>query len=77
MLKVKDTSLVETRKAARQIALHSIASQENSFKRWAVTADWTNPYHTMDKKYVAKELRLFGELYKLKMIYQTFMPVYW
>ncbi|VIO96565.1 Uncharacterized protein BM_BM2357 [Brugia malayi] len=75
--KVKDTSLVETRKAARQIALHSIASQENSFKRWAVTADWTNPYHTMDKKYVAKELRLFGELYKLKMIYQTFMPVYW
>uniref|UniRef100_A0AAF5Q0T3 isoleucine--tRNA ligase n=1 Tax=Wuchereria bancrofti TaxID=6293 RepID=A0AAF5Q0T3_WUCBA len=77
MLKVKDTSLVETRKAARQIALHSIASQQNSFKRWAVTADWTNPYHTMDKKYVAKELRLFGELYKLEMIYQKFMPVYW
>uniref|UniRef100_A0A0R3S1I2 isoleucine--tRNA ligase n=1 Tax=Elaeophora elaphi TaxID=1147741 RepID=A0A0R3S1I2_9BILA len=73
----KDTSLFEIRKAARQIALHSIASQKNSFKRWAVTADWANPYYTMDKKYVAEELRLFGELYRLKMIYRTFMPVYW
>ncbi|KAM3721218.1 Isoleucine--tRNA ligase [Dirofilaria immitis] len=73
----KETSCIEIRKAARQIALHSIASQQNSFKRWAVTADWANPYYTMDKKYVANELRLFGELYDLKMIYRTFMPVYW
>ncbi|CAG9539192.1 unnamed protein product [Cercopithifilaria johnstoni] len=73
----KDISVVEIRKAARQIALHSIASQQNSFKKWAVTADWENPYYTMDKKYVAKELRLFGELYRLKMIYRTYMPVYW
>uniref|UniRef100_A0A8R1Y320 isoleucine--tRNA ligase n=1 Tax=Onchocerca volvulus TaxID=6282 RepID=A0A8R1Y320_ONCVO len=73
----KEISFVEIRKAARQIALHSIASQQNSFKRWAVTADWTNPYYTMDKNYVAKELRLFGELYRLKLIYRTFMPVYW
>ncbi|EJD76378.1 isoleucyl-tRNA synthetase [Loa loa] len=73
----KDTSLIEIRKAARQLALHSISSQQNSFKRWAVTADWANPYYTMDKKYVAKELKLFGELYRLKMIYRAFMPVYW
>lgn len=70
-------SPVELREAARQIALQSIARQQNSFKRWGVAADWANPYYTMDKHYVAKELKFFGELFRRKMIYRSFMPVYW
>ncbi|VDN03242.1 unnamed protein product [Thelazia callipaeda] len=73
----KKISSCELRSAARQFALQSISSQENSFRRWAVSADWANPYYTMDKDYVAKEIRIFGELYRRKMIYRAFMPVYW
>uniref|UniRef100_A0A183DD34 tRNA-synt_1 domain-containing protein n=1 Tax=Gongylonema pulchrum TaxID=637853 RepID=A0A183DD34_9BILA len=70
-------SPIDIRKTARQIALHSIARQQNSFKRWAVTADWANPYFTMNKHYVANELRLFGELFRRNIVYRAFMPVFW
>lgn len=49
----------------------------NAFKRWGVTADWTNAYITMNKHYVSRELKIFAELYDRNLVHRDFMPVYW
>ncbi|KAK5965887.1 hypothetical protein GCK32_014275, partial [Trichostrongylus colubriformis] len=49
----------------------------NSFKRWGVTAAWSEPYLTMDSNYVSEQLRLFAKMVKKKIIYRAFKPVYW
>ena len=76
---------------AREVASEAIAKQMHSFKyfllvyvyicilfrRWGVSADWSNPYLTMDKFYVAEQLRMFGKLISKGLIYRSFKPVYW
>ncbi|MFH4975733.1 hypothetical protein AB6A40_002442 [Gnathostoma spinigerum] len=70
-------SPVLIRAASRQLAEQSIQLQMNYFKHWGVTADWNNPYITMDNVYVIQQLKTFSEMYKSGLIYRAFKPVYW
>ncbi|KAK6031943.1 cytochrome b5-like Heme/Steroid binding domain protein [Ostertagia ostertagi] len=74
---VQGKSPLEIRALARQVATEAIAKQLNSFKRWGVTAAWSEPYLTMNSTYVSEQLRLFAKMVKKGIIYRAFKPVYW
>ena len=51
--------------------------QIEGFKRLGVLADWENPYITYQPHMEAKQLEVFGEMYKRGYIYKGLKPVYW
>ncbi|KAK6055018.1 tRNA ligase class I [Cooperia oncophora] len=74
---VQGKSPLEIRALARQVANEAIGKQLNSFKRWGVSAAWSEPYLTMDSMYVSEQLRLFAKMVEKGIIYRAFKPVYW
>jgi isoleucyl-tRNA synthetase len=65
------------RKACEEIARKYLDIQRESFKRLGVIGDWDNPYITLDPKYEAKQIGVFGEMAKQGCIYKGMRPVYW
>lgn len=51
--------------------------QIDGFKRLGVLGDWENPYITFDPKMEARQIGVFGDMYKKGYIYQGLKPVYW
>ncbi|KPM04861.1 isoleucine-tRNA ligase, mitochondrial-like protein [Sarcoptes scabiei] len=70
-------SAIEIRSKARQLATDSIAKQMNAFKKWFITADWTNSYRTYDLHYTLQELEAFYSMYKMGLIFRDRMPIYY
>ena len=73
----KAMSVAEFRSACHQFADHYIDVQREGFKRMGVVADWEHPYKTMDPGFEAREVRVFGQMYKNGHIYKGLKPVYW
>ena len=71
------TTPLKIRELARQVAHNAITTQRSSFKRWGVTADWNQPYLTMDPGYVANQLEIFATLFEKGYVYRSFKPIYW
>ena len=51
--------------------------QIEGFKRLGVLGDWEHPYITFDPKMEARQIGVFGDMYKKGYIYQGLKPVYW
>ena len=51
--------------------------QTEGFKRLGVLGDWDNPYITYDPKMEARQIGVFGTMYKKGYIYRGLKPVYW
>lgn len=51
--------------------------QVKGFKRLGVLGDWEHPYITFDPKMEARQIGVFGDMYKKGYIYQGLKPVYW
>ena len=47
------------------------------FKRWGVWGKWDKPYLTLDKKFEASQIKLFGEMVFKGYIYRGLKPVHW
>ncbi len=73
----KKMSIPEFRTACHKFAQKYVDVQKGQFVRLGVTADWQNPYLTMDPLFEAREVRVFGEMYKKGYIYKGLKPVYW
>ena len=73
----KKMSISEFRSACFDFASNFVDIQRNSFKRLGVLGDWDNPYLTMKPSFEAKEVKVFGEMYKKGYIYKGLKPVYW
>ncbi len=73
----KKMSISEFRSACQAFAENFVDIQRTSFKRLGVLADWENPYLTMKPEFEAKEVKVFGEMYKKGYIYKGLKPVYW
>ena len=73
----KKMSIPEFRDACHKFAQDYVNIQMASFKRLGVLGDWDNPYLTMDPKFEAREVKVFGEMYKKGYIYKGLKPVYW
>lgn len=68
---------VEFRKKCKEFALSYIDIQRQQFKRLGVFGEWENPYMTLDPKFEARQIRVFGEMAKKGYIYKGLKPVYW
>ena len=73
----KKMSISEFRSACHKFAEDFVNIQMDSFKRLGVLGDWDNPYLTMDPKFEAREVKVFGEMFKKGYIYKGLKPVYW
>ena len=73
----KKMSIPEFRSACHKFAQDFVDIQMGQFKRVGVTADWEHPYLTMNPSFEAREVKVFGEMYKKGYIYKGLKPVYW
>lgn len=51
--------------------------QTEGFKRLGVLGDWDHPYITYDHATEARQIGVFGDMYKKGYIYKGLKPVYW
>ncbi|MGH9751204.1 MAG: isoleucine--tRNA ligase, partial [Blastocatellia bacterium] len=70
-------SKLEIRRAARKHAEKFLALQREDFKRLGIFGEWENPYMTMDPKYQAAIVRVFGKFVEEGSIYKGLRPVHW
>lgn len=70
-------SVNEFRDICRDFALSFIDKQTEGFKRLGVLGEWDNPYITLDPKLEARQIGVFGDMYKKGYIYKGLKPVYW
>jgi isoleucyl-tRNA synthetase len=68
---------VELRGRCRDFALSNLKGQENNFKRLGVWGDWEHPYITLDQKFEAAQIRVFGKMATSGYLYKGLKPVYW
>ena len=73
----KAMSIPEFRTACHAFAQDFIDIQRGQMKRLGLTADWEHPYTTMDPAFEAREVKVFGEMFRKGYIYKGMKPVYW
>ena len=73
----KKMSVSDFRSACQNFAQKFIDIQRDQFKRLGITADWEHPYATMTPDFEAREVKVFGEMYRRGYIYKGMKPVYW
>ena len=73
----KKMSISDFRRACHEFAMKFVGIQMDSFKRLGVLGEWDDPYLTMDPKFEAREVRVFGEMFENGYIYKGLKPVYW
>ncbi|MCL2030197.1 MAG: isoleucine--tRNA ligase [Oscillospiraceae bacterium] len=70
-------SIPEFRDACRDFASQSVGTQREQFIRLGLLGDWDHPYLTMDPRFEAREVGIFGEMYQKGLIYKGLKPVHW
>ena len=73
----KKMSIPEFRTQCHKFAEDFVNVQMNQFIRLGVSGDWKKPYLTMNREFEAREIKVFGEMYKRGYIYKGLKPVYW
>jgi isoleucyl-tRNA synthetase len=73
----KKMSVSEFREYCKEYALSWIEKQKVQFQRLAIRGDWKDPYITLQPKYEAQQIRVFGDMVKKGYIYKGLRPVYW
>ena len=73
----KKMSIPEFRSACEDFAQNFVNIQREQFKRLGIVADWNNPYLTMSPSFEAREVKVFGEMFRKGYIYKGLKPVYW
>jgi isoleucyl-tRNA synthetase len=72
-----EVPVTEFRKMCHDYALDFVERQKAQFKRLGVRGDWDNPYITLQPRYEAAQIRVFGEMAKRGYIYKGLKPVYY
>ena len=68
---------VELRKHCKEYALKQVDNQRKQFQRLGVWGDFKDPYLTLKPEFEARQVEIFGEMYKKGYIYKGLKPVYW
>ncbi len=68
---------VELRTRCKNFALANLKGQEANFKRLGVWGDWEHPYITLDPKFEAAQIRVFGKMAAAGYLYKGLKPVSW
>ena len=73
----KNMSVSAFRSECHAFAQKFIDIQREQFKRLCITGDWEHPYATMSPEFEAREVKVFGEMFRKGYIYKGMKPVYW
>ncbi len=73
----KKMSIADFRRACQKFAEDFVDIQRSQFIRLGVSGDWQRPYTTMAPSFEAREVKVFGEMFKKGYIYKGLKPVYW
>jgi isoleucyl-tRNA synthetase len=73
----KSLTPVQLRERAAAFAASTVEKQKRNFMRFGVWGDWSRPYLTMQPKYEAAQIRVFGEMFDKGYIYRGRKPVHW
>ncbi|MDO1605275.1 isoleucine--tRNA ligase [Lactobacillus sp. YT155] len=76
-VKRKEMTLAEYRQLCFDYAMGEIDKQRADFKRLGISADWENPYITLQPEFEKEEVKMFGEMVEKGYIYRGKKPVYW
>ena len=69
--------VVKFRDTCKEFNKEYIKKQTEGFKRLGAIGDWENPYITYQPQMEAKQIGVFGNMYKKGYIYKGLKPVYW
>ncbi|MBL0389462.1 isoleucine--tRNA ligase [Tumebacillus sp. ITR2] len=72
-----EVPVTEFRQMCYDYAMDFVERQRGQFKRLGVRGDWENPYITLQSKYEARQIQVFGEMAKNGYIYKGLKPVYY
>ncbi len=67
----------ELRKKCAEYAHEQVANQMSQFRRLGVQGDFEDPYLTLRPEFEARQVEIFGDMYKKGYIYKGLKPVYW
>lgn len=73
----RNTSPSDLRKKCREYATEFVGKQSEDLRRFLCFFDENNIYQTMDPKFEARIVEVFGELFSKGYIYKGKKPVYW
>jgi len=77
MLQIYQDKKVDLRPLCHQFALEQAQNQREQLKKLGLFTDYDKYYITLDKKYEAEQLQVFGEMVKKNLIYRGFRPIHW
>ncbi|ABC65652.1 isoleucyl-tRNA synthetase [Aster yellows witches'-broom phytoplasma AYWB] len=61
----------------QEFALENVNNQKKQFQRLGILGDWQNPYLTLDKTFVADQVRIFGKMVAKGLIFKALKPIHW
>ena len=67
----------EFRDTCKKFTMEYKDKQTEGFKRLGVLGDWKHPYITYQPEMEARQINVFGTMYKKGYIYKGLKPVYW
>ena len=73
----KSMPATKFRNKCKDYALKQVDKQRADFKKLGVIGDWENPYLTLDSKFEAEQIRVFGKMVDKGYIYKGLKPIYW
>ena len=73
----RNLSPLELRRKAHTYALEQVEGQKQGFKRWGIWGEWDTPYLTLQKRYEAAQIEVFGRMVLAGHIYRGLKPVHW
>src|SRR3954451_13234229 len=77
MIQAHQGQKINLRQKCHSFALEQVQIQKEQLKKLGLFADYEKYYITLDKKYEAEQIRVFGEMVKKGLIYQGFRPIHW
>lgn len=67
----------DLRKKCDEYASQQVEIQKKQLEQLGLFTDYDKVYLTKDKKYEAKQIRIFAEMVKKNLVYQGWRPIYW
>ena len=77
MIQTYQDQKINLRQVCHDFALEQVQLQKEQLKKLGLFTDYDRHYITLDKKYEAEQIRIFGEMVKKGLIYQGFRPIHW
>ncbi|MBE7035513.1 MAG: isoleucine--tRNA ligase [Ruminococcaceae bacterium] len=72
-----EVDTVSFRNLCHDFAMKYVNLQMGSLKRLGALGKWEDPYLTLDPKFEAKQIEIFGKMAEKGYIYKGLKPIYW